>query len=221
MKAKPRLKPRPKLRPRTKPAQQRRGELMDAAQRLFLKQGVGPTTIDQITSGADVAKGTFYLHFSSKEDLLSALGEQFAEQHLIHLKTALATVSEADWTVKLATWAEACVTFYLDSMQLHDMLFHESGAPTREGLVDNVIIDHLTALLTAGAAAGAWSIDDPRFTAVFLFSGMHGAVDDAYLKEKRVVKGRLIGRLQRVCFAAVGLSSKNLGSVSISKSETA
>ena len=54
-----------KLRPRTKPPQQRRDELMDAAQRLFLKQGVGPTTIDQITSGADVAKGTFYLHFSS------------------------------------------------------------------------------------------------------------------------------------------------------------
>jgi AcrR family transcriptional regulator len=214
-----------KLRPRTKPPQQRRDELMDAAQRLFLKQGVGPTTIDQITSGADVAKGTFYLHFSSKEDLLSALGEQFAGQHLSRIKTALAAVPEADWTGKLATWAEACVTFYLDSIQLHDMLFHESRAPTREGLVDNVIIDHLTLLLTAGAAAGAWSIDDPRFTAVFLFSGMHGVVDDAYLKEKRIVKGRLISRLQQICFAAVGLSSKNLaknlGSVSISKSETA
>jgi AcrR family transcriptional regulator len=214
-----------KLRPRTKPPQQRRDELMDAAQRLFRKQGVGPTTIDQITSGADVAKGTFYLHFSSKEDLLSALGEQFAGQHLSRIKTALAAVPEADWTGKLATWAEACVTFYLDSIQLHDMLFHESRAPTREGLLDNVIIDHLTLLLTAGAAAGAWSIDDPRFTAVFLFSGMHGVVDDAYLKEKRIVKGRLISRLQQICFAAVGLSSKNLaknlGSVSISKSETA
>ena len=216
MKAKP--------RPRTKPPQQRREELMNAARRLFLKQGVGSTTIDQITSGADVAKGTFYLHFSSKEELLSALAEQFAEQHLIHLKTALAAVPEADWTGKLATWTEACVTFYLDSVQLHDMLFHESRAPTREGLVDNVIIDHLTVLLTAGAAAGAWSIDDPRFTAVFLFSGMHGVVDDAYLKEKRIVKGRLISRLQQICFATVGLSknlAKNLGSVSISKSETA
>jgi AcrR family transcriptional regulator len=217
-------KPRPKPRPRTKPPQQRRAELMDAAQRLFLRQGVGPTTIDQITAGADVAKGTFYLHFSSKEDLLSALGEQFAEQHLSRLKTALAAVPEADWTGKLATWAQACVTFYLDSIELHDMLFHESRAPTREGLVDNVIIDHLTVLLTAGAAAGAWSTDAPRFTAIFLFSGMHGVVDDAYLKEKRIVRSRLIGRLQRICFAAVGLSfrnlPKNLGTVSISKSET-
>jgi AcrR family transcriptional regulator len=199
-----------KVHPRTKPPQQRREELMDAAQRLFLKQGVGPTTIDQITSGADVAKGTFYLHFSSKEELLAALGEQFAEQHLIRLKTALAAIAEGDWTGKLATWAEACVAFYLDSIALHDMLFHESRAPTREGLVDNVIIDHLTLLLKAGAAAGAWSIDDPRFTAVFLFSGLHGIVDDAYLKEKRILRSRLIRRLQRSCFGAVGLSSRNL-----------
>jgi AcrR family transcriptional regulator len=200
-----------KVRPRTKPPQQRRDELMDAAQRLFLKQGVGPTTIDQITSGADVAKGTFYLHFSSREDLLSALGEQFAERHLIRIKTALAATSEGDWNGKLATWAEACVAFYLDSIALHDMLFHESRAPSREGLVDNVIIDHLTLLLKAGAAAGAWSIDDPRFTAVFLFSGMHGIVDDAYLKKKRLHRNRLIRRLQRICFGAVGLSSEGLG----------
>jgi AcrR family transcriptional regulator len=224
-----------KARPRTKPPQQRRDELMDAARHLFLRQGVGPTTIEQITSGADVAKGTFYLHFSSKEDLLAALGEQFAEQHLIRLTTALAARSEGDWTGKLATWAEACVAFYLDSVQLHDMLFHESRAPTREGLVDNVIIDHLTLLLKAGATAGAWSIDDPRFTAVFLFGGMHGIVDDAYLKEKRLLRGRLIRRLQRICFGAVGLSSgsviqksrfpevsgKKLARVSISKSEPA
>jgi len=50
---------------------------------------------------------------------------------------------------------------------------------------------------------------------------MHGVVDDAYLKEKRIVRDRLIRRLQRICFAAVGLSFRNLGSVSISKSETA
>jgi len=196
-----------KTRPRTKPPQQRRDELMEVARRLFLKQGVGPTTIDHITRGADVAKGTFYLHFASKEDLLAALGEQFAQQHLIGVKAAIAAKAGEDWTGKLATWAAASVAFYLDSIELHDMLFYESRAPTREGLVDNISIDHLSQLLKAGAAAGAWSIDDPRFTAVFLFSGMHGIVDDAYLKEKRIVRSRLVKRLQRICFGAVGLPS--------------
>jgi AcrR family transcriptional regulator len=197
---------KPKIHPRTKPPQQRRDELMEAAQRLFLKQGVAATTIDQIASGADIAKGTFYLHFSSKEDLLVALGEQFANRHLNHITAAIARKPEADWTTKLATWAQASVTFYLDTIRLHDMLFYESRSPTRQGLVDNVVIDHLSLLLEAGAGAGAWSIDDARFTAVFLFSGMHAVVDDAYLRERRIVRGRLIRRMQRICHRAVGLS---------------
>jgi len=195
------------VRPRTKPPGVRREEIMDAAQRLFRERGVGSTTIDHIAAGADVAKGTVYLHFASKQALLAALGERFAEKHLACIRAALAARSEQDWTGKLAAWAEASAAFYLDSIALHDMLFHEARAPTREALVDNLIIDHLSSLLRAGSDAGAWSIDDARFTAVFLFSGMHGIVDDAYLKEKRIVRSRLVKRLQRVCFAAVGLHS--------------
>jgi hypothetical protein len=41
-------------------------------------------------------------------------------------------------------------------------------------VVDNLVIDHLTSPLSTGADAGAWSIGEARFTAVFLFSGMHG-----------------------------------------------
>jgi AcrR family transcriptional regulator len=68
MKAKP--------RPRTKPPEVRREEIMDAAQRLFLRQGVAATTIDDVAAGADVAKGTVYLHFTSKQTLLAASGSR-------------------------------------------------------------------------------------------------------------------------------------------------
>jgi len=102
------------------------------------------------------------------------------------------------------------VGFYLDSIGLHDMLFYEARSPSREGLVDNVIIDHLAELLKAGHAAAAWSVDDARFTAVFRFSGMHGIVDDAYLREKRVVRGRLVNRLRRICFRTAGWLSHDI-----------
>ena len=199
-----------KVRPRTKPPEVRREEIMDAAQRLFLARGVAATTIDDVAVGADVAKGTVYLHFASRQALLAALGDRFAERHLARVKAAISARSEQDWAGKLAAWAEASVAFYLDSIELHDMLFHEARAPTRQGLVDNLIIDHLSWLLNAGAAAGAWSVDDARFTAVFLFSGMHGIVDDAYLMEKRIAKGRLIRRLQSTCFRTVGLHSDDI-----------
>jgi AcrR family transcriptional regulator len=194
-----------KTHPRTKPPEERRDELLNAAQRLFLKHGVRVTTIEQITSAADVAKGTFYLYFSSKEDLLAKLGERFAQQHLDRIKAAIADLPVDGWKRKLATWAKVTVDFYFDSIRLHDMLFYESRSPKREGLVDNIVIDHLAELLLAGAAAGAWSIDDARSTAVYLFSGVHGVVDDAYTNEERVKRARLAHRLERLCFGAVGL----------------
>jgi AcrR family transcriptional regulator len=100
---------KPNARPRTKPPEIRREEILDAAQRLFLRQGVGSTTIDDVAAGADVAKGTIYLHFPSKQELLIALGERFAERHLAYIDAAMAGKSEQDWKGKLAAWAEACI----------------------------------------------------------------------------------------------------------------
>jgi AcrR family transcriptional regulator len=197
-----------KSRPRTKPPEERRVELMNSAQRLFLEQGVGATTIEQITSGADVAKGTFYLYFSSREKILAALRERFVQEFLAGIKTAIAERPKEDWRGKLATWAKASVTGYFDSMQLHDVVFYETPPPVREGrtgLVDNIVIDHLFELLQGGMEAGAWSIDDPRFTAVFLFNGLHGVVDEAYSRDRRVSRSRLAHRSERLCFRAVGL----------------
>ena len=69
-------------RRRTKPPEERRDELMNAAERLFLAHGFGPTTIEQVTAAAQVAKGTFYLYFKSKDDVRSGLGDRFARDHL-------------------------------------------------------------------------------------------------------------------------------------------
>ncbi|HKV38345.1 MAG TPA: TetR/AcrR family transcriptional regulator [Blastocatellia bacterium] len=194
-----------KARPRTKPAEERRRELMSAAERVFLEFGVASATIDQITSAADVGKGTFYLYFSSKEDVLAALRDRYAEELLAKIKTATSEVPEQDWKGRLGASVRACLHGYLDAIRLHDILFYGSRPPTREGLVDNIVIDHLFDLLRGGVAAGAWAVDDPRFTAVFLFSGLHGIVDDAHIKEKRINRGRLEDRLERLCFRAVGL----------------
>jgi hypothetical protein len=63
-------------------------------------------------------------------------------------------------------------------------------------------------MLQAGAAVGAWSVDDPQFTAIFLFNGLHSAVDYAQASEKRVNRTRLAQRLQHLCLRAVGLTGE-------------
>lgn len=54
--------------------EQTRAKLREAANDLFLRQGVEKTTVDQIVGRAGVSKGTFYLHFQRKEDLLLEYG---------------------------------------------------------------------------------------------------------------------------------------------------
>lgn len=201
----PRGKPMPK--PRTRPPQERLDELMTAAQQLFLEHGVANTTVEQITARAGVAKGTFYLYFPTKDDVLMALGERFAHDHLARITQALGKLRPDDFEGRLACWARTGVTTYLDGVKLHDMLFHEARKPTRQGLVDNIVIDHLGGLLAAGNAAKAWTVEDPHLTAVFLFSGVHGMVDDAILasKHKPVARTALIAKALEACFRAVGL----------------
>src|SRR6266403_4353189 len=51
-----------------------RAAIREAANGLFLQQGVDHTTVDAICAAAGVSKGTFYLYFHRKEDLLLEYG---------------------------------------------------------------------------------------------------------------------------------------------------
>lgn len=53
-----------------------RGGIVAAAERLVAQRGLDALSIDEITAAADVAKGTFYTHFTDKDDLAAAIGRQ-------------------------------------------------------------------------------------------------------------------------------------------------
>jgi len=53
-----------------------RGEIVAAAERLVAARGLDALSIDEITEAADVAKGTFYTHFTDKDDLAAAIARQ-------------------------------------------------------------------------------------------------------------------------------------------------
>jgi len=50
-----------------------RADLLAAARQVFTERGYQEATISEIVQIADVAMGTFYLHFHDKEELLTAL----------------------------------------------------------------------------------------------------------------------------------------------------
>lgn len=168
-------------KPRTKPAEQRREELLHAAQTLFLTKGVAATTIDDVTRAAGIAKGTFYLHFASKADVLDALRYGFVRAVSGRIADAVARRAADDWTGRLEAWSDAFVAAYLDLLALHDLVFVEAPPASRAGLSQNPLIDDLARLLVAGREAGAWSAASPAFTAAFLFGALHGLVASGWV----------------------------------------
>ncbi|MQT11588.1 TetR/AcrR family transcriptional regulator [Segnochrobactrum spirostomi] len=172
---------KPAAKPRTKPADERRDDLLRAAERLFLAKGVAATTIDDVTRAAGIAKGTFYLHFASKADVLDALRDGFVRTVSGRIAGAVGHRSADDWTGRLQAWSDAFVEAYLDLLALHDLVFVEAPPASRAGLSKNPLIDDLARLLAAGDEAGAWRAVSPAFTAAFLFGALHGLVASGWV----------------------------------------
>lgn len=54
----------------TKKAIRTKATLLESAKKLITERGFDRVSVEDITSGAGVAKGTFYHYFKSKEDLI-------------------------------------------------------------------------------------------------------------------------------------------------------
>ncbi len=53
--------------------EERRNEILDAAERLFYSKGYEKCTVNDILKEVNIAKGTFYYYFKSKEEVLDAV----------------------------------------------------------------------------------------------------------------------------------------------------
>ncbi len=79
-----------------------RAALLASGRRLFAEQGFEATAVAEITDAADLGVGSFYNHFASKDDLLSALLEQTYTEQLAALDSRRAKVSDPAEAVSIA-----------------------------------------------------------------------------------------------------------------------
>ena len=63
-----------------KDSEERRKEILDKSQMLFLTKGYAKTTINDILSEVEIAKGTFYYYYKSKEEVLDAIVSRVVDE---------------------------------------------------------------------------------------------------------------------------------------------
>ena len=58
-----------------------RGKIIDAAWKLFYRQGYDDTTVEEIIEESGTSRGSFYHYFPGKDDLLSTLADVFDQKY--------------------------------------------------------------------------------------------------------------------------------------------
>jgi len=89
--------------------QQRKEEIIQAAEKVFFSRGFEKSTMDDIAEEAELSKGTLYLYFKSKEDLHMSV----ARKAIILLNSFTTTAGELEGNAieKLLQIGRACIQF--------------------------------------------------------------------------------------------------------------
>lgn len=197
---------------------QRRQEILDAARQEFLERGVGRPTMDDIASRAEVSKGTIYLYFKSKEEILAHLLLEGLDLLLLRMKAAVDANPQYHPADALRALANAYRGFCTSSplyfrliMGLDRGRFEES-IPRR--LHQQVLKKSLQGLelvaeqVRRGAQTGAFRTEDPWRSAGSVWAAINGVlVLMAHPMRQRMLRSSAGGIFE----ATVDLVLKGLG----------
>jgi len=159
----------PTERPRRQPAEVRREQILDAAERAFLASGFAATTVADVAEAAGLAKGTVYLHFASKNDLIAALRARYLER----FEAAIGS-QQRSARKRLLQAVHGLFEFSAEHHELHHVLFLEAGFSEDDAFAGARRL--VTDIVRAGVEQGEFTVDDADVAAVFVLHGVHGAL---------------------------------------------
>lgn len=127
------------MRPTARPSKSdvitdfRRTQIIDAARESFARRGMGGTTVDGIARSAGVAKGTVYLYYRSKEDILKQVLDddlRALQENTVPGITAPGSIEE-----KIRRFLVGALTFFDQRRDFFEQCMFEMGAEVRKKAV--------------------------------------------------------------------------------------
>ncbi|KZE80083.1 TetR family transcriptional regulator [Paenibacillus elgii] len=176
-----------------KDPQERRKEILDAAEELFSQKGYEHTSTIDIVKKMKVAQGTLYYYFESKEALADALVDRQLG-YIYGLFSRVAYAPSLSAYHKIA-WV---MVFELDDPYGHNEMFsylhHPNNAVLRRK-ADVQMICRFTSLIadiiTQGNEEQLFSVSNPTLIAEFFLTSFHQWINPSlfdWTKEERIVR---------------------------------
>lgn len=158
----------------TKVPEERKQELIDTAERLFLEKGYEQTTVADIVREIEVAQGTFYYYFSSKEEILEAI----IEKDITALEEDVRQImsrEDANAAIKLNAVVNSIIGISTSRREIMDYLHEESNAVMHEKMERHTIerlVPLMTRVVAEGTHAGIFDVQYPTESVEFLLASL-------------------------------------------------
>lgn len=181
---------------REREKEQRRNEILNAAEKVFFSKGLNHATMDEVAEAAELSKGTLYLYFKNKEDLYFAI----TLRSMTILRTMFQdAVKEFDKGIdKVRAIGKAYHKFSYKYKSYFDMMMHFEAVRSSLNLDANVfdkmhlhgqsVMEVLVEAIKFGIKDGTIRPDvDPLKTA-FLLNGVSSGIIHLISREAQHIK---------------------------------
>lgn len=157
-------------------AQKTRNAILDSAIELFIREGFERTSMDAIALAAQVAKGTLYYHYDSKEGIVDAVVERYAKTMEARL-SAVENDRHLGFAGKLAAFSAALKQVNSTTFsKLHHIRYIDIHDKTLTVMVQRSA-PYLARILEQGNKGGDCRVADPLGYAEILLAAGHALLD--------------------------------------------
>jgi len=169
-----------------KDPEERKKELIDTAERLFIARGYEQTAISDIVKEVNVSQGTFYYYFDSKEDVLVAVLEKNLAAMERDFKR-IANESNLDEAVKLNSMINAFISTSTSGKKILGYVHDQKNAQLHGKLIKirpfSRISPLMAEVISAGMSKRRFNVARPLETSFLLLMLIASALHMFYHSE--------------------------------------
>jgi AcrR family transcriptional regulator len=179
----------------TKDPEVRRNELMDAAELLFIEKGYEHTSASDIIRKVEVAQGTFYYYFKSKDEILTAVIDRYVERYVEFVKN-IVDDERMDAVQKVQRMIDALFSMSDQKKKFSRYLNKEAKIARQEhfrGYFEASSSPVVAQIVKQGIIEGLFEVEYPEDTAelvVLIIGHLNRNVRQIENKKKRAVKAK-------------------------------
>ena len=191
----------------------KKDQILDTSLQLFMKKGFDATSISDILSQLDIARGTLYYHFESKEAIMDAIIERLLNQVLEKIEKLMTNDSLSQAEKFMGFFASINLTQLTGDEEIVDYfnqpqnaLFHEKS----NRLLIKKLSPVLAQIISDGMESGLFDTPYPAETAELILVGITGFVDS---KDSPVEENQTNRRMESFLYNAarmLGMSQSGL-----------